>query len=228
MEIKPLNWDSQFFNKKIGEIILFDDKTNSIDAEGYDLLYVKSEHDFPITIKGFKNSFAELKLTFSKDLSKKNEKENECIKSVFELDIKNKDLYDLALLSGKFSRYKLDDKFNNSTFVNLYKKWIDNSMNKTFADDVFLYLEDKNILGLISYKKFKDYGKVGLFSVDLASQGKGIGTQLLSAVELKMYKSGLKKLEIPTQAKNKQACEFYSKSGYTIVNQVYIKHFWKA
>jgi dTDP-4-amino-4,6-dideoxy-D-galactose acyltransferase len=82
-------------------------------------------------------------------------------------------------------------------------------------------------LGFISYKIFGDYAIVGLIAVRPEHQGKGVGKKLLAAVENELSYKLIKELRIPTQLKNKQACGFYAKLGYKMIEQISIKHYWK-
>ena len=225
MEIKKLDWDSDFFNIKVGEIIKPD--TNFIVLkEDFDLIYLKSDVNNEVEIDGFTNSFFETKVLFSKEILQIKEI-NKNIFSTSRINFEIKDLYDLAFESGKMSRFNLDKNFGRNNFEELYRKWIDNSLNKKFADDVLVYQEDNQILGFVTYKTYKDEATVGLIAVNSISQGKGIGGKLMDAVENKLILNGVFKLLIPTQLENTNACGFYEKKEYKISQTTVIKHFWK-
>ena len=56
----------------------------------------------------------------------------------------------MALASGEYSRYKLDERFNRECFETLYKDWIRNSVYEDFATDVLVAsLNDKDV-GLLT------------------------------------------------------------------------------
>ena len=44
------------------------------------------------------------------------------------------------------SRFNLDKKFGRTKFEELYVKWVDNSINKVFADDLLIYKENNQTL----------------------------------------------------------------------------------
>ncbi len=227
MKIQHLKWDSEFFNLKIGEIY-FKSHSGYPENEGeYELLYVKTEDDKTYKNTKFKNTFIEQKITFSKTKLKAYPINDTKISSIFNVDFNINQLYKLAFESGKYSRFKLDENFNYQDFYRLYKQWIDNSLNKSFADRVLVYVEENNIYGLLTYKVDNDVANIGLFGVDPIKQGKGIGTKLLKSVETEIFNKGIKKICIPTQFKNQVACKFYEKSGYTIDTKIFIKHYWK-
>ncbi|KIX20500.1 hypothetical protein SY27_11320 [Flavobacterium sp. 316] len=223
--IKRLEWDSNFFEMEIGELF-YKQQLNIEDVIKYHLLYVKGNEDFEAIIPNFTNSFSEIKVVFAKKLKTKGYMFNN-IFSCDELTYNIKDLYKLAFESGKNSRFNLDKKFSRKKFEELYTKWIDNSINKKFADDVFIYQENKVSLGFVTFKVYANFATIGLIAVDPSSQGKGIGSKLIDAVEEKVIDLGINILQIPTQLENKSACSFYKKKEYSIEKITFIKHFWK-
>lgn len=222
--MRTLDWDSTFFNLKIGETDVDSFDVNNISS--FDLVYIKSLIDFTLNIENYTNSYSELKITYSKEL-KISSSECNFIIDVRKANFNINTLYNLAYESGKYSRFRLDIKFSKIQFKKLYRTWIDNSLVFSFADIFDVYIEDNIILGFITCKISGNDAKIGLLSVDKNSQGKGIGTKLLKCIENKLYNQNIKNLYIPTQEINFQACNFYKKNGYSIDNKIYIKHFWK-
>jgi dTDP-4-amino-4,6-dideoxy-D-galactose acyltransferase len=218
-------WDSDFFNFKIGEINFIDCKDHS-NFTDYELLYVVSDEDFDLIINGFSNSFSEQKVKFHKKLSEIS-KINENVFSHSEIEYNIQNIYQLAYESGKQSRFLLDKNFGIEKFKELYRLWIDNSISKTFADDVLLYKSNEEVVGLLTYKITDDKATIGLISVSNEQQGKGIGGILLKHLETVLYQKKITSLIIPTQFENKQACNFYHKQGYSIFDNTFIKHYWK-
>ncbi len=223
--INKLEWDSNFFNLKVGEFIYYQNYKDK-DLSAFDLIYVVSDKDFELQLENFENSFAETKVIFNK----KPEKGNQNPQPIFSFDKQNIDiqeLYYLAFESGKNSRFLLDKKFNPNHFRMLYKQWIDNSINKKFADDVLVYFEEKTAKGFVTYKVIDTTATIGLIAVNPNSQGKGIGAKLVQHLENLAFEKGIKQIMIPTQMNNISACNFYSKQGYAIKSKTYIKHYWK-
>lgn len=223
--IKKLEWDSDFFGIEIGEFF-YEEKVSESNFDEYELIYVKSKIDNSLEIKNFENTFSETKLIFVKEL-KQNNNTNENIFSFKQLKIDKSLIYELAFESGKFSRFNLDPNFENDKFQELYKSWIDNSISNIFADDLLVYLEKNEIHGFITYKKENDIATIGLVAVSQNCQGKGIGSQLLKAVEHNLINNSIKTVLIPTQQINEIACNFYKKQGYRIKETLFIKHYWK-
>lgn len=227
MKVKVLEWDSNFFNKKIGVIEIEEEIGILLDFEGFDLIYVKQIENEYFEAKGFKEAYAETKVVFSKSISKSNNLLKSFIFSAFDTDINREQIYKLAYESGKFSRFKLDKNFQKDEFEALYKRWVDNSFSKEHADAILVYKDNSAILGFITYKIFKDYATIGLIAVCVTHQGKGIGRALLKAVENELANTFVKELRIPTQLQNEQACGFYTKLGYNIIEKTIIKHYWR-
>ncbi|AOW08119.1 GNAT family N-acetyltransferase [Flavobacterium gilvum] len=227
MKIEVCEWDSLFFNKKIGEI-KFDKINQSIkDINKFDLLYVKQDEDELFAIDDFEHTYTETKVIFSKKIKNNSNLITGCVLSAFDTDISKDQIYSLAFESGKFSRFKLDNKFKQSEFEELYKTWIDNSLAKKIADDVLIYRQNNIVLGFVTYKISENYGAIGLIATDPKIQGKGIGTMLIKAVEDKLIYLKISELKIPTQIQNEKACSFYTKLGYNIKEKIVIKHYWK-
>lgn len=224
--VKKLQWDSDFFDLKVGEISL----NKPLDAieieEDLDLIYVLSKDDFALHISEYENTFSETKVFFVKKI----EIDFDNAAPIFSFDktkMPIEPLYELAYESGKNSRFLLDKKFERSNFKKLYKTWVDNSLNNMFADDVLVFLEADEIKGFVSYKTKENTLTIGLIAVDFKHQNKGIGAQLLKKMEQIAFKKGMTQIKIPTQLSNTQACAFYEKQGYSIAEKTHIKHFWK-
>lgn len=227
MRIKFLEWDSFFFNKRIGEIELASPIHFEPDSNDFDLLYVKQKEDVVIEIDNFKQSYFETKVVFAKSVLKNNLPAEKSIVSAFNSTFRISQIYELAFESGKYSRFNLDENFQRSEFEALYRKWVDNSLTAAFADEVLLYKLGDAILGIVTYKVFGNYATIGLLATHPESQGKGIGTKLVSALEKELYERGVEALRIPTQLQNEQACGFYAKMGYAIFEKTIIKHYWR-
>lgn len=224
-----LKWDSTFFSKKIGLLDLKDNCQNieDLNPDDWDLIYLVSDEDFSLDIKKFNTTYSETKVVFSKKIASVNEVIDKNISVADNNNSKNQ-IYPLALESGKFSRFNLDQKFTKTDFKNLYYKWVDNSFYKEFADAVLVYQLDNKIIGFVTYTISEDFATIGLIAVSALYQGKGIGRKLINAVEIELFRCQIRELRIPTQFQNKNACEFYVKLGYEIIEKKIIKHYWRV
>lgn len=228
--IKSLEWDSSFFGIKVG---ICEGKMGALlsSIELYDLIYgvnLKNLQDFI----NFSKTYQETKVIYEKNVE--SDTLNNFLKvenhifSVFEITTDIEKLYRLAIISGEFSRFNLDPKIPKSKFVELYKLWIDNSLNRELADEIFVYRELDEIIGMVTVKLINnDLAKIGLIAVEPGNQGKGIGRSLLMRVEKYLAERGISKLQIPTQLQNEKACHFYETCGYQIKSKCIVTHLWK-
>lgn len=224
--IKLLEWDSSFFNRRIGLLNLNSGSPNFEDLNDWDLVYVMSDEDFALDINKFKKTYTETKVIFSKMIIENNAPIDENISIARKNDSK-KQIYNLALESGKFSRFNLDKNFKRSEFKKLYYKWVDNSFNKEFADAVLVYKFENEIIGFVTYKILYDFATIGLIAISPLYQGKGIGRKLINAVEIELVNRQIGELRIATQFQNEIACEFYTNLGYQIIENKIVNHYWK-
>ena len=141
--VKKLQWDSDFFNLIVGEIN-YNENYIYENLSEYDLIYMVSKEKFELKLECFESKFSETKITFFKILEKMNPI-SESIYKFEEISIEKEDLYSLAYESGKNSRFLLDKNFNKNHFNKLYQAWIDNLINKKFADDVLIYYEENKV-----------------------------------------------------------------------------------
>jgi dTDP-4-amino-4,6-dideoxy-D-galactose acyltransferase len=226
MNINFLEWDSNFFKKKIGDIAINEEENVNL-TEDYDLIVVKQISDVDVALNGFHLSFKEMKVNFIKELNDLDLPDSEIIKDT-DSNRKNADFFkELAYESGKKSRFLLDRKFGKTKFKELYDMWVINSLNKKFALKTFYIEEDGKAIAFVTLQKYDSLGKIGLIATHPDLQGKGFGKKLLQKAESFCIKNGITHLEIPTQKENIQACSFYKKQGYTIKDEIIIKHYWK-
>lgn len=229
MEIKKLEWDSQFFGFSVGNIFIREQKNEPIilNSDDYTLIQLKSIHPIEVISNTHHFSYEETRIIFSKDLVNIpkpdypiiNFDENPIAESLF---------YDLALESGKHSRYRLDENFSDQQFIDLYKLWIKNSINKTFADKIFYIKENENVKGFITLKiKNESKAEVGLIAVSPNVRRKGLGTILLQNIEYFCNQNHIKKLYIKTHLENINASIFYSKMNYEKSGKIILKNYWK-
>lgn len=226
--MKKLDWESTFFEKNIAGIDIPPKQSGKILCDqDFDLIVVNQSDDTVIEIPDFTLTFEEQKVIFTKELSN--------ISSIYHQDILDTDnyprtpnfFYPLAYESGKFSRFRLDPIFGEHKFKLLYEKWVENSLNKTFAEKIFFIEQDGVCIGFITVQISNGIGKIGLIATLPQMQGKGLGRKLLETAEYYCISNGIYNLHIPTQYENTPACNFYKKMGYQINQRFYIKHFWK-
>jgi dTDP-4-amino-4,6-dideoxy-D-galactose acyltransferase len=238
MTMNFLQWDSDFFNKKIASVTVAygeDEKevitkimTHSKDP---DLVYINTPENYFFSDEILANR--NILLVDNKIVYKKEPVNNPEIRLKPQIRIYTEksvrpDLLTLALQSGEFSRFKIDPNFPPASFERLYSKWIENSVNGIYANTILTFEEAHKIDGMVTVlsDKTSDLIKIGLIAVDKATQKKGIGTALMAAVENYAIQQSIHNIEVTTQKANKTACSFYEKCNFSIksINNIY--HFW--
>ena len=90
--------------------------------------------------------------------------------------------------------------------------------NKTLEDKFFVGFYDKNklvaICDLISGYPHAQTAFIGLFMLDKALQGQGLGTKMLNEMFAYLKKSGFKKVELSYIKGNPQSRAFWHKNGF--------------
>ena len=100
-----------------------------------------------------------------------------------------------------------------------------NSINRTFADEVFVYKEANDIKGMITVKSKNDFADIGLISVDESMQGRGVGRMLIDAtMNWLKFSTDINHLNVVTQLDNTNACRFYEKIGFVEMKREFIYH----
>lgn len=231
MNIRKLEWDSNFFGLRIGRADIqtkeeaeeLASKVNLLKKE-YDLLYVFDENH--VGFKAKNSHLVDEKVLYSKPCEPKQAFEEI---SIYERKTPSNSLYHLAHISGGYSRFKLDNRFPRGSFERLYNRWIENACPQNGSNKhIFEYSIEGIAKGMITV----DYAEsglahIGLVSIDDNCQHRGIGTKIMSTVENYLYQLGyIHTLEVPTQKTNTDACRWYEKNGFKIKSIVDIYHWW--
>ncbi len=231
MNIRHLKWDSDFFGMRIARI---DVDTNDSESDvrevllendcKYDLIYIFGGEHFNMT-QDDRCKLVDAKVIYEGELDP--ELVNSDGVKIYKDKESNNQLYNLSYTSGKYSRFKTDDKFRSGDFERLYGKWIDNSVNETFADGVLCYYDDNNTeRGMVTVKFTDGMCSIGLIAVEDGYQSKGIGKRLMAAVKREMLSRNVNLLEVATQKNNVKACSFYERCGLKVKEVSNIYHYW--
>ncbi len=221
--VEKLEWDTEFFGYEIGKFTQLDNSPFQLEsfmdqAKKFKLVYLFSEFDI-VPAKSL--LFMEKKVTFQKTLRPIGSGSSEIKLYQSGLD-SFEELQQLAFISGRYSRYKLDSNFTTNEFQKLYSAWI-----KKEEIDILIYKDDHKIVGFITVEKVDiNLSRVGLIAVDPKHQRKGIAQKLVAEAEILSMEKGNFQMHISTQSQNTAAMNFYKKNGYTIHSIVNIYHYW--
>lgn len=224
--IRFLEWDTNCFGFKVGRVDA--DSNFNVDkirqealSNHFKLLYIYTNTQQ----QQLSDFFCDTKLTF--------ENCNIVLKALrsngvgsYKGRMIDEDIYSIALESGLYSRYNLDPNFPHNCFEKLYRCWIENSVFTDFADDVLIHSTGNNVNGLLTYKVSERTAVIGIVAIGEKFRGKGIGSSLMNYYHSQLIREKVMRSVVVTQGVNIDACFFYKKCGYHIINKQYIYHLW--
>lgn len=233
MNINFLEWDSNFFEKKIGYIDLSNDSWKDVNGifkigkdESFDLVYgflkVKDKQTkIPDLVKRY---YQTTNVVYQKKTSNETILVDDNIRKA-DAEKDNVALKELAFQAGHSSRFFKDLKFGFDSGERLYHAWIENSLNKSFANEVKVYAHEE-VFGLITLKSKDNDSEIGLIAVDSKHRNQNIGTKLLASAEKYAQENKSNFIKVGTQIENANACRFYEKNHFTPESFTQIYHFW--
>lgn len=228
--INRLDWDSEMFRMTIGvsNISSFKDVNLSAFKEqlvDYDLVYLISQE----RATQFDNKlYEDERIKYVKHVSFHDLK---TLVSTVKSGIHKKSAFEkLALLSGRFSRFHLDPKFDEKNFILLYNLWLGNYFLDDPSKELFFCQESDTIQGFLTLDidDQEQTGTIGLIAVDEQFHGQGIGTALIKSAENYLLSMNIKILYVTTQGCNDQAKWLYEKNHFEINKSTFLYHLWKA
>ncbi|MBD1427745.1 GNAT family N-acetyltransferase [Sphingobacterium arenae] len=226
-QLTPLDWDSEFFGYRVAKLEAKEpiDFSSSFDPF-FRLVYVFSQRP----INELESKLMDKKACFHMETINVNKNIiNQCL-LIEPFDERNHSynrLKNLTLESGVFSRFFVDKNFANDEYSKLYTKWIENSVNKTSAIEVFVALEDNELLGFITLtKKTQDLADIGLLAVSPGARGRKVASSLIEHVKDYAVNIGFRQMQVVTQLDNSPAVKLYESVGFELKELTYIYHIW--
>ena len=230
MEIRALHWDSAFFGLRVGradilsrEDALFLTARHDELAQQFDLLYILDANAVGFEAEG--TQLVDEKILYSKPCEPRKQFSDVAF---FQGATPSDDLYRLALVSGGYSRFKLDERLPKGSYERLYNRWIENACPREGTNkQILTFLDTNNIAkGMVTIDHQGELGHIGLVAVDTDTQHQGIGGKIMSTLDGYLFKLGVKTLEVPTQKANTNACRWYEKNGFRVQSITFIYHWW--
>ncbi len=230
-----LSWDSDFFGYKVGQIDDLEFDENKLDEilcllnrEQVRLVYYSSKVELKgaeIISNHYTGKFVGKKITYIKK-PQRNLLSSDLIFS-YKANYPEDKLIKLAIESGVYSRFNIDDQVGTQKFEDLYKLWIVNSVNKEIAREVLVCRHNNDIVGFVTLEEKNLRANIGIIAVDSDYRGKGIGKSLMYAAEKWTKDHFLNDIQVVTQYENRSACRLYERCGYIADKIEYFYHFWK-
>lgn len=236
--IKKLDWDTNFFEIKIGKVdiigdhlfdpILFKEQAND---ENYELVYIFNYDSLlkPDVILKANLDLVDIMLIMEKKIEKeKYQQQNYDFRTkLTKREIR--EAYSLAESISFVSRFYKEPKIGPNKAKKLYRTWIDNSIDSSFVDGLFLVKDNNSIMGLHLIKSNYNNrtGHCSLIGVNPDIKGKGIGKNLWE--QAFAYWSQSNKIDcchVPFSLQNKESFNFHLKMGFNkVIETKYIYHF---
>jgi len=227
-----LDWDSDFFNFRVGKLTgdksleNLESKLKEISERNINLIYYYTSE--PIPDDFFSEYYTPLLVDLKIPLKKKLGPKPVSPKVSFFIEKKpNKELIQLAQLAGIHTRFKIDPKISEEKFNELFKLWIEKSIDGVMATKVLIYTQAEKIVGFATVLLDGETGYAPLLAVDRKYEGLGISFALMNAVESYMFENGCKTIISSTQEVNKKALKIYERYGCEFEERIYVYHLWK-
>ena len=226
--IKKLEWDTEFFKKKIGTLIFDEVPEGGLgkvleEAKSCNYKYIVCQLKSPQLstinlLEGHKFYLSDVGVTWEmrveEYLSKVEKRGLDSNIEVSEAVVKDiPGLQEMIKPMFPNSRFYSDPFFSPEEADNLHVVWIENSVLGKAADLV-LHVPDK---GFVTCKKREDEaGEVILIGIKNGFRGENLGRALMNSSVEWFSKNGIKSIKIKTQLKNIAAMNFYRKLGFSI------------
>lgn len=232
-----LEWDSNFFGFNVCRIsqptLSNDELTETLKllhSLQIDLVYCSLENQLT-SLNGI-SAFYDIKLvdkkiTFAKKLNSTPAFNQHGAISEYNENYPEKKLIELAIESGVYSRFNLDDRIEREKYRDLYSLWIVKSVSKKLAKEVLVFRADNEIAGFVTLGEKNERADIGIIAVDSLYRGQGIGKSLMLSAEKWFIDKKYDSIQVVTQGENIPALRLYESCGYQIEKVEYFYHFWK-
>lgn len=226
MNVVKIHWDTIFFGLSIGKLTVTNPKTFDLNAfkensKDFDLIYIFSDYEIDgLCLVDKKEVFIKGDITNNKYFF------NDTVS--FSSKIHSYDqLLNLALQSGKYSRFNVDKNFKHDEYKKLYSEWINKSVSKELAIDIIIKIINNKIIGLSTLNtKTDSLAEIGLVAVDPEYRGHGIAKELIKRTICKAQELKFRSLQVVTQHNNIAATKLYTSTGFKSESITNIYHYW--
>lgn len=225
--MEKLSWDSQFFNKNVFRLFSSDlnevrEAYESLDENSF--LYVFSKKE----IIDFESELVDRKVTY--EINPKRLIENIEESSSISYDSGatfKKELIELSLSASRLSRFRVDKNVPLEKAEQMYRIWIEKSLDNPNNHDVMCYLVDGNLAGMLILSDQNTHCSIELVSVHPNYGRRGIGSKLVREAIRRSSFLNKESLTVVTQDNNLEACGLYEKNGFSIQKLEFIYHLHK-
>lgn len=223
-----LEWDSNFFGFPIGRIYANGlteeplrkglESAKPGNMEFVELFCDASDDESIDSSEKLGFHLADLRITLKKILGG-DVSEDRVLKDLIFKKANSEDIDRLKTVSSglfKDSRYYRYQKFDKKNIDLMFQIWIEKSARGEFDDELYCLYNEMDILAFCSLKYKGNAAAIGLFGVNRAYQGKGLGSLILKRLFHLLYKRRVTDVVVITQGKNSEALHLYQKNGFCV------------
>lgn len=238
MIIEKLDWDSSFFGIKIGRLYILNDvdfdpilfKQQAID-EKFELVYVFKFQNMLPSDKILKANLdlVDIQLTMSMKFNKADYINRPYDFRTTLTDKEKNECYKIAENTAKVSRFYIEEKIGSEKTKAMYRRWIDNALNQSFSDGMFLFKEHDEVVGvhIIKTGKDKKTGHCSMIGVNPDYTRRNIGKKLWEqSFGYWANESEIEYCKVPFSFQNDASLNFHLNIGFNRVEETkFIYHF---
>jgi ribosomal protein S18 acetylase RimI-like enzyme len=227
-----LQWDTEFFGITCAKAILHKPLT---ETEWDNLRHRCCEYQF-VTIENCNSEptnarlignntiayLADINIQFEKKLNEQNDIPETI--QICQAMPRNEKI--LEMTNFKFSRFLEDPELAKRYGAKIYRQWMIDSFSKPDKFIAVAKQSDNDIIGYILYSYLDNSCIIELIHVANDLIKRGIGTNLIRAVESASFRNGYGMMRVGTQLRNTAAINFYHKVGYKQLGGHQIYHLW--
>jgi dTDP-4-amino-4,6-dideoxy-D-galactose acyltransferase len=228
-----LQWDSDFFKRRIARVTLPGLDENSVQqvlawcaSERIEFLYLLVDAADLGTVRLAETrqfQLMDIRLTLNAKPASRTLAEYADIRPHQPDDIPA--LKAIASVSHRDSRFYADEHIPHELSNHLYETWVENSCNG-YAQEVLVALHDDAPAGYITCHLDGSHGQIGLLGVSASAQGKGLGSRLIGSALDWFYRHGAEEVSVVTQGRNVRAQRVYQRSGFITQSVQLWYHRW--
>lgn len=225
---EPLPWDSAHFGFPIARVLgeaLTRERCEAIDAwcarAGIRCLYFRARCDEPATPRAAEQHgyrFVDVRVDYHRLLA---DGDPDAAEPAGRAALRAATGDDRAVLDGivrksyGLTRFYFDDNFPRPRVEALYATWLGRSL-EGFADAVLVAGPVGRPAGLVTchLPKGADPARIGLVGVAEQEGGRGVGRELILGALGWFRHSGVRRIEVATQARNRPAQRLYQRCGF--------------
>jgi dTDP-4-amino-4,6-dideoxy-D-galactose acyltransferase len=239
MKITALKWDSDFFKMPVVKLEIDENEElemytliNYCKEKGIQLLYLfVDSNNFKVNqllTKPVNTKIIYTANVLSVEGIKAHDNDLPILEMINAKTLKQMfpQILSLALEAGRFSRFRLDEKFTAVQFETMYKEWLllfnrDSKKHKVY---VIRFKNIEEIAGFIAYELLQDTYKIHFIAVSEKYQHQGLGKLMIKKAGTEAILNNINHVTVETQKDNIVACRFYEACGFQLTESVNIYH----